>query len=359
MLLAVAILALAGGSAWALWSWTARSGLAAETAALASAASLAADRIRTQQEPAGYWLTAVTPGLAFERPTTEVNVFVPAVVVDLLDPIAEQTGLGPAVARARAWLTGQIEDTGLVRYHGNPGPGPPPTPGCELPPDSDDTALVWRVAPRAETSLRDSARATIEGYRTDDGLYRVWLAPEETHQCFYKYSGRELNPADVAIQMHLHLFFAGYDPPAARRLCDALGRRMTDDGIWVYYEVAPLIPRLREVDLALAGCPLRVPEARLRDQPSGQEPYLQLAELRRRILLDEDGAGARAAALPLLARLAADGFAAIVRTPPLVYHNDLTATPPHYHWSADLGYALWLRAYADAIRRPGAAGARP
>ena len=90
--------------------------------------------------------------------------------------------------------------------------------------------------------------------------------------------------------------------------------------------------------MALAGCPLRVPEARLRNQPKDQEPYLELAARRR------DGV------LPILTRLAADSFAAVERTPPLLYHNDLTATPPHFHWSADIAYALWLRSYLDSAR---------
>jgi hypothetical protein len=129
---------------------------------------------------------------------------------------------------------------------------------------------------------------------------------------------------------------------------------MADDRIWVYYEVAPLIPRLREVDLARAGCPIRVPDTRLGRQPKEQAIYLELADLRRRLLLDEDAPTARAALLLTLGRLAADGFAAVERNPPLLYHNDLTATPPHFHWSADVGYALWLRAYADAVGGPGA-----
>jgi hypothetical protein len=352
VLLVLVALMVAGTSTWVWRSWAARPRpAAADLEALAPAARRAAGLLRARQDAEGYWPTAVTPGLAYERPGSEVNVFVPAVIVDLLEPVALETGLADVVERARAWLAGQIEETGLVRYHGNP--GPVANPGCELPPDADDTALVWRLAPRREVSLRESARATIEQYRTDAGLYRVWLAPEDAYRCFYKYSGRELNPVDVAVQMHLHLFFARYDPEAARRLCDALGPQMGDDRIWVYYEVAPFIPRLREVDLALAGCPLRVPESRLRDQPKAQAAYLDLAALRRRLLLNEDAEPPRAALLDTLAGLAASDFAAVEAAPPLVYHNDLTATPPHFHWSAGIGYALWLRSYVDIRRRSG------
>ena len=45
----------------------------------------------------------------------------------------------------------------------------------------------------------------------------------------------------------------------------------------------------------------------------------------------------------LLSDLARDDFARLRRDPPLLYHNDLTATVPRYYWSEDVGYALWLR----------------
>jgi hypothetical protein len=48
----------------------------------------------------------------------------------------------------------------------------------------------------------------------------------------------------------------------------------------------------------------------------------------------------------LLVRIGSDDFAQLRRTPPLLYHNDLTASVSRFYWSEDVGYALWLRLYA-------------
>ena len=49
----------------------------------------------------------------------------------------------------------------------------------------------------------------------------------------------------------------------------------------------------------------------------------------------------------VLRELARDDFALIRTDPPLLYHNDLTATVDRYYWSEDAGYALWLRLYDE------------
>jgi hypothetical protein len=49
----------------------------------------------------------------------------------------------------------------------------------------------------------------------------------------------------------------------------------------------------------------------------------------------------------VLRQLAKDDFALVRKSPPLLYHNDLTATVPRYYWSEDAGYALWLRLYDE------------
>jgi hypothetical protein len=70
----------------------------------------------------------------------------------------------------------------------------------------------------------------------------------------------------------------------------------------------------------------------------GQEIWVSLV----RLLGQADAAGA-AKIQAVLRQLAKDDFALLRKNPPLLYHNDLTATVPRYYWSEDVGYALWLR----------------
>ena len=344
----------------ALGGWWARAGgpraQPEDPQSLAGAFLFAAGALRARQSSEGYWRTPVTPRPAFERATPELNVFTPALIVDLLDPVARETGLHDALERARGYLRHQIEATGLVHYHGDPGPVDGSRRGCEMPPDSDDTALVWRIAPKHDLALLRSALQTLARHRDDAGLYPTYLADQAAYRCFYsKYAGHGLNRPDVGVEMHVYLLLAKHDPEAADRLCRALQPRMADDRIWVWYTVAPLVPLLREADLAGSGCPVRVPERRLRTEIAGQQAYLTQARLLRSLLLNE---GPRPSPGPILRALregAQAGFATVSRTPPLLYHNDPSATPSHYHWSEDVGYALWLRLYVEGARRWGEA----
>ena len=326
----------------------------ADTSDLAASSARAAAMIRGHQAADGHWPTAVTLGPQFQHPGSEVNVFTPAVIIDLLDPVAAEAGLTDAVARGREYLRRHIEPTGLVRYHGDPGPVPPALRGCELPPDADDTALLWRIAPVPDAARLGAALREIDRYQDGEGLYRTWLADERAYRCFYvRYAGPEWNPPDVAVEMHVHMFLAEHDRAAAGRLCEALRRRIDDDRIWIWYTVAPFVPLLREIDLARSGCAIRIPQSRLDRAVAGQEPYLRLATLLRTLLLDQAPPGTERSPEPYLRALrdvAAGDFAAIRHAPPLVYHNDLGAYPPHYHWSTDVGYALWLRLYVELTR---------
>jgi len=318
--------------------------------ALTGAFLHAVEAVRRHQTAAGYWTTPVTRGPAFEQPWTEVNVFVPALILDLLEPVAQETGLTDVLERTRGYLRDQIEETGLVRYHGKPAQLGTLPPGCELPPDADDTALVWRLASKDEQTLLAAARDALEHYRTEAGLYQTWLADQETYQCFYMYAGHDANPADVGIQMHLYLFFAQYDQAAARQLCAALQPQMSAPRIWVWYTVAPLVPLLRQAELTRAGCAVQVPASRLQEATPGQDIYLTLSQLFQNLLLHHEPRPVLHPALQALQQVAEGKFLRLAQSPPLLYHNDLSALPPHFHWSEDVGYALWLRLYVEVAR---------
>ncbi len=304
----------------------------------------AAARLRAHQQGPGYWLTAYTSATRFQEPRQEMNTYLTALLIDLLDPLAATGGLGDNLRRARRHLTAQIEAGGLVRYHGLPDAPGIGTLGCAITPDTDDTALVWRLAPDPDRRRLPAALATIDQYRTPEGLYRTWLAPREAYQCLDP--GGDPNPADIAIQMHLLLLLAEVRPPAGHALCEALRPVVDQDRVWVYYRMAPLVPILRRTDLRRAGCELELPESRMRTPVPGQEIWVSLVRLLGRALPPPGGPPADTAEIQaVLRQLAKDDFALLRKNPPLLYHNDLTATVPRYYWSEDAGYALWLRLY--------------
>jgi hypothetical protein len=304
-------------------------------------------RLRAHQQGPGYWLTAYTSAARFQEPRQEMNTFLTALLLDLLDPLAGTDGLGDSLRRARQHLTGQIEAGGLVRYHGLPDAPGIGTLGCAITPDADDTALVWRLAPDPDRRRLPSALATLDRYRTREGLYRTWLAPREAYQCIDP--GSDPDPADIGIQMHVLLLLAKERPPAGRALCEALRPVVDQDRVWVYYRMAPLVPILRRTDLRRAGCELELPESRLRTAVPGQEIWVSLVRLLGRAGTP-GGPPADAAKIQAVLRpLAKDDFALLRKSPPLLYHNDLTATVHRFYWSEDVGYALWLRlAYEHA-----------
>lgn len=314
---------------------------------LEALAARAARRLRDRQAAPGYWLTSYTGSPRYVAARQEMNTYLTSLLVDVLAPVARRRGLEAALRRARRHLAAQIEPSGLVRYHGLPDGPTIGTLGCAITPDADDTALAWRIAgrgrgdPRARRMLRTLAR-----YRDARGLYRTWLASRDDYECLDP--GRDPNPADLVIQMHVYLMLRELDRPAARTLCEAMRRSSGDRSVEVYYARTALVPYLRGAELARAGCPIALPAARLARPVPGQE---HVSELVRRLVetaAARPGAAARRATRDLLRRLGDDDFALLRLAPPLLYHNDLSATVRRFYWSEDAGYALWLRLHEAA-----------
>jgi len=310
-------------------------------------AARAASLLREHQTGDGFWLTSHTRELRYEAPQQEMNTFLTSMLVDLLLPVARQRGLDEVVERARQHLATQIESNGLVRYHGLPDGPIIGKLGCVITPDADDTALVWRIAglsagdPRQQPMLEELAR-----YRDASGLYRTWLAPQNQYQCIDP--GSDPNPTDIAIQMHVYLMLRELDPPAAKNLCDALQRLFGDEDIWVYYSKAPLVPYLRSAELQRLGCTIPLPTERLALSAIGQEIWSDAVRLLVETMTSSPDEDTRQAIRNLLVRSGIDDFAQLRRSPPLLYHNDLSATVRRFYWSEDFGYALWLRLYEAA-----------
>lgn len=315
---------------------------------LAELAGRASALLREHQSAAGYWLTTFTAEPRFAAPGQEMNTFLTAMLVDLVKPVAQEHGLEAALEKARRHLAAQIEPDGLVRYHGLPdGPGIGVL-GCAITPDADDTALAWRIVQLPlDDPRRASMRRVLNSYRDARGFHRTWLAPRERYQCIDP--GRDPNPADVTIQMNVLLMLAEIDKPAAKALCTALGEQVEDDSLWIYYARAPLVPFLRTADLRRIDCEVEVPARRLA-AVGDQSRWIEVA---RYLIAPPTAAGPDATrVLALLTELGRDDFAELRRTPPLLYHNDLSASVSRYYWSEDFGYALWLRLHELARAAP-------
>jgi hypothetical protein len=183
-------------------------------------------------------------------------------------------------------------------------------------------------------------------YRDAGGLYHTWLAPQAEYSCIDP--GRDPNPPDVAIQMHVYMMLRELDPPAAQSLCTALQHSFWDERIWVYYAKAPLIPYLRSAEMRQLGCALPLPAERLARSATGQETWSEAASLLVETMASPQDTDVQQRIRDLLARIGGDDFALIRRAPPLLYHNDLSATIERYYWSEDFGYAVWLRLYDAA-----------
>jgi hypothetical protein len=309
---------------------------AAELEAMAARASAL---LREHQTEYGAWLTAHTTGLRYEAPQPELNTFLTSTLVDLLSPLTQRPDLGTVLDRARAHLAAQIESTGLVRYHGLPDGPTIGKLGCAITPDADDTALAWRIAGRADDPRRQPMLDELARWRDVRGFYRTWLATKKDYRCLDP--GSDPNPTDIAIQMNVYLMLRQFDPPASQALCAALQRAFRDEDVWVYYAKSALLPYLRAAELTQLGCPLVLPVERLALPVAGQMVWSEVAH---RLVAGTPADEARR----VLALLGDNDFAVLRAAPPLLYHNDLSATVRRYYWSEDVGYALWLRLYEAA-----------
>lgn len=314
-------------------------------AALQAMAARAAALLREHQTDYGAWLTAHTVSPHYQAPQPELNTFLTSTLVDLLAPVAPAQGLDPVLQRARLHLAAQIESDGLVRYHGLPDGPTIGTLGCAITPDADDTALVWRIAgPGAGDARRQPMLDVLARYRDARGFYRTWLAPKSRYRCLDP--GSDPNPTDIAIQLHVYLMLREFDPPSAQALCANLQRGFRDEDIWVYYAKSALLPYLRVAELRERGCVLPLPVERLALAAQGQAVWSEAVHWLVEATTSPDSVSARQAARRVLTQLGADDFAALRRSPPLLYHNDLSATVRRFYWSEDVGYALWLRLHA-------------
>jgi len=224
--------------------------------------------------------------------------------------------------------------------------------GCVITPDADTTALAWRISGLgANDSRMQGMLKKLAQYRDARGLYRTWLAPQKDYQDLDP--GRDPNPTDIAIQLHMYLMLRKLDPPAAENLCQAIQRSLGDEDIWTYYSKAPLVPYLRSAELRQLGCEIPLPTERLALPAGGQEIWSEAARLLVKTTTSPESPDTRMAVGNLLARMGKDDFVLLRSSPPLLYHNDMSATVKRFYWSEDFGYALWLRLYEAVRVEPG------
>jgi hypothetical protein len=151
----------------------------------------------------------------------------------------------------------------------------------------------------------------------------------------------------------MYLMLRKLDPPAAENLCQAIQRSLGDEDIWTYYSEAPLVPYLRSAEVRQLGCEIPLPTERLALPAGGQEIWSEAARLLVKTTTSPESPDTRMAVGTLLARMGKDDFVLLRSSPPLLYHNDMSATVKRFYWSEDFGYALWLRLYEAVRVEPG------
>jgi hypothetical protein len=82
----------------------------------------------------------------------------------------------------------------------------------------------------------------------------------------------------------------------------------------------------------------------------GQQEWIAVARLLQPFIRAGATPPRRTEVESVLQTLSRDDFALLRQNPPLLYHNDLTASVPRFYWSESMGYALWLRLYFENER---------
>ena len=126
---------------------------------------IAVIKLIASQKPDGPWPTLYTNAPVFESPAEQTDIFVAALIVELLEPFARELEIERALDRSRNFLRSTVRPDGLVHYG---------APDQSIPPDADSTSLALRIARVAPTP---AALDALEARRREDGLYRTWLKP--------------------------------------------------------------------------------------------------------------------------------------------------------------------------------------
>ena len=312
-------------------------------------AARATSLLREHQTEYGAWLTAHTASPRYQAPQPELNTFLTSTLVDLLSPLAHdrkasilrceraRVHISPRRSKAMDWCatTGCRTDPRSARW--------------AAPSHRTPTTRRWcggSPAPAPSDPRRQPMLDVLARYRDARGFYRTWLAPRKGYRCLDP--GSDPNPTDIAIQLHVYLMLRELDPPAAQALCGNLQRSFHDEDIWVYYAKSALLPYLRVAELAQRGCALPLPVERLALPVAGQAIWSETMHTLVEITASPGNIQAQQTARRVLAQLRANDFALLRTSPPLLYHNDLSATVRRYYWSEDVGYALWLRLHEAA-----------
>ena len=197
-----------------------------------------------------------------------------------------------------------------------------------------------------------AARREIERYRTDDGLYRTWLADEATHRCFYtplrgKSSRiRRMSPSRCTSTCSSPGMIRP-PPGGSARPCGAAWMTIAS-GCGIR---SPLCSRCcASPDLARKGCSLRVPESRVERAVPGQEPYMTEARLLNSLLVERSSCPL---ARPVSAGPPRDGRGRL-RQHVLDTAAPVSQQPVGLPAALSLVGRLRLRAVAPALRRDGA-----